>query len=212
MLRLRSCASSMMMVSYAESHGSPWVSASRMPSVMNLIRLRSDTWSLKRTWKPTMSPTCVPSSSATRRATDRASGGEAQLRQLGGLARAGLAGDHHHLVLADQLDDVLAARADRQRFVEPDRRLGRHPGAAFGRGALDIRAQCHQLVLVGPTRKRAPAPQQATEVAAGHRIQLLAQLAQTGVGSGIGSRWAGVVHRTAHDSCWRPANLIARGY
>ena len=49
MLRLRSCASSMMMVSYALNHGSPCVSASRMPSVMNLIRLRSDNWSLKRT-------------------------------------------------------------------------------------------------------------------------------------------------------------------
>jgi hypothetical protein len=35
MLRLRSCASSTMIVSYARSSGSPWISASRMPSVMN---------------------------------------------------------------------------------------------------------------------------------------------------------------------------------
>ena len=37
MLRLRSCASSMMIVSYGAERGSPWVSASRMPSVMSLM-------------------------------------------------------------------------------------------------------------------------------------------------------------------------------
>ena len=39
---------------------------------MNLTAVRSPTWSLKRTWKPTASPTGTPSSSATRRATARA--------------------------------------------------------------------------------------------------------------------------------------------
>ncbi len=37
MLRLRSCASSMMIVSYFDSQRSHWISASRMPSVMNLM-------------------------------------------------------------------------------------------------------------------------------------------------------------------------------
>ena len=37
MLRLRSCASSTMIVSYFDSQRSVWISASRMPSVMNLI-------------------------------------------------------------------------------------------------------------------------------------------------------------------------------
>jgi len=36
MLRLRSCASSMTIVSYALSSGSDWISASRMPSVITL--------------------------------------------------------------------------------------------------------------------------------------------------------------------------------
>src|SRR3546814_1321326 len=42
-------------------------------------------------------------------------------------------------------DLVLAACADRQRLVQPDLGLGRDTGAALGRGALDIRAQCRQL-------------------------------------------------------------------
>ena len=131
-----------------------------------------------------------------------AAGGQAQLRQLGGLARTGLAGDHHHLVFADQLDDVLAARADRQRLVQPDFGLGRGTVAASGRGALDIGGQRPHLLFVGSARQRAPTSQQATEVATAHRIQLPAQGAQAWIGSGIGCGRAVVVHRTAHDSRW----------
>jgi len=72
MLRLRSCASSMIRVSYFDSQRSVWISASRMPSVMNLIAVCSPTASLKRTWKPTAPPSGTCSSSATRRATERA--------------------------------------------------------------------------------------------------------------------------------------------
>ena len=50
MLRLRSCASSMMIVSYALSSGSFWVSASRMPSVISLTDAPADIASLNRTW------------------------------------------------------------------------------------------------------------------------------------------------------------------
>ena len=39
---------------------------------------------------------------------------EADLRQLGGLAGAGLAGDDHDLVVADRLGDLVAPLADRQ--------------------------------------------------------------------------------------------------
>ena len=49
MFRLRSCASSTMIVSYARSIGSPCSSASRMPSVMNLIYESRLTLSLNRT-------------------------------------------------------------------------------------------------------------------------------------------------------------------
>lgn len=49
MLRLRSCASSMINVSYWRSIRSVCNSASRMPSVISFTRLRSLTWSVKRT-------------------------------------------------------------------------------------------------------------------------------------------------------------------
>ena len=50
MLRLRSCASSIRIVSYADNQRSDWISASRMPSVMNLMAVLSPTLSLNRTW------------------------------------------------------------------------------------------------------------------------------------------------------------------
>jgi hypothetical protein len=49
MLRLRSCASSMMIVSYAERLRSRWIALSRIPSVMSRIRVSADTLSVKRT-------------------------------------------------------------------------------------------------------------------------------------------------------------------
>ena len=50
MLRLRSCASSMMIVSYGRSIRSRWISASRMPSVISLTSVPSPTRSVNRTW------------------------------------------------------------------------------------------------------------------------------------------------------------------
>ncbi|CAB4928540.1 unannotated protein [freshwater metagenome] len=49
MFRLRSCASSMMRVSYWRSSRSRWISASRMPSVISLTRVESEDWSVNRT-------------------------------------------------------------------------------------------------------------------------------------------------------------------
>lgn len=73
MLSDRSCASSMMIVSYASSSRSVWISASRMPSVISFTKVDSGfTWSVKRTFQPTVSPSGVSSSSATRSATVRA--------------------------------------------------------------------------------------------------------------------------------------------
>ncbi len=72
MLRLRSCASSMMIVSYWRSSRSVWISASRMPSVISFTRVSPPTWSVKRTFQPTALPSGVFSSSATRSATVRA--------------------------------------------------------------------------------------------------------------------------------------------
>ena len=50
---------------------------------------------------------------ATDHAGDAAAGGKAKLGQLRGLAGTGFAGNHHHLVLADQRDDLLGIAADR---------------------------------------------------------------------------------------------------
>ena len=65
----RSCASSRMMAAYWRNMGSPCVSASRMPSVMNLMRVSGVSFSSKRTWYPTKPPSGTASSSATRLAT-----------------------------------------------------------------------------------------------------------------------------------------------
>ena len=50
MLRLRSCASSMMSVSYADSIRSCCISLSRMPSVISLTRVSWLERSVNRTW------------------------------------------------------------------------------------------------------------------------------------------------------------------
>ena len=55
---------------------------------------------------------------------------EADLRQLGGLARPGLAGDDHDLVVADGARDLLPPLADRQ--------LGRVVDGPVVMGTLDF--------------------------------------------------------------------------
>ena len=72
MFRLRSCASSMISVSYWLSIRSFCISASKMPSVITLMSESRLTLSLNRTFQPTKSPRGVPSSSAIRSATARA--------------------------------------------------------------------------------------------------------------------------------------------
>jgi hypothetical protein len=60
---------------------------------------------------------------------------EQDLRQLGGLSRAGLAGDDHHLVAAEGGGDVIAALADRQILRIRDHVLrGRVVGGRVGHG------------------------------------------------------------------------------
>ncbi len=71
------------------------------------------------------------------RAADAAAELEADLGQLRGLARAGLAGDDDHLVRAIGLGDLVAPRADGQVGIG-DGRDGGLPGAdqCLGRGDL----------------------------------------------------------------------------
>ena len=101
-----------------------------MPSVITLMKVSSPTRSLKRTVNPTASPTVGaellgdplrhrPGGQATGLGVaDEPSHAqaelEAQLGQLGALARTGLPGDDHDLVVADRLEEHLAVRHHRQ--------------------------------------------------------------------------------------------------
>ncbi len=145
MLRLRSCASSTMMVSYAASSGSPCVSASRMPSVISLTNASGFVWSAKRTLYPTASAAAGPSSWAIRAATVRAAmrrgcvwpisprvaatERDADLRQLRRLAGSGFAADDDHRVVANGGSDLVGALRDGQLGGVRNRRTA---GGALG--------------------------------------------------------------------------------
>ena len=64
---------------------------------------------------------------------DPAPGLEAQLGQLGALARSGLAGDDDHLVLADRGDQLVPTRRDRERLGIRRSRRGPATGRASRR-------------------------------------------------------------------------------
>ena len=155
--------------------------------------------SLKRTEYPTASPSETSSSSAMRSATVRAASRrgcvwpmaprtprpelEADLGQLRRLARAGLAGDDHDLVLGDRSAQVLAAGADRQ--------LGRI-GDVGHRGAprLDARLGGRDLGIETLERRRAAAtpqpvhlPRESMGVADRQPVEPRAQ--DVGVGGGV---------------------------
>ena len=173
MLRLRSCASSRMIVSYWRSSRSCAISASRTPSVMSLTRVPSPTWSVNRIFQPTTSPSGLPTSSAIRSATLRAAMRrgwvcpirprmprpelERDLRQLGGLARPGLARDDDDLGVAQGGGDVVPALADRQFVGIADHRDG-GPAAGDPRlGGRDVGGDA--LALPFPRLRVAGLPQ-----------------------------------------------------
>lgn len=89
---------------------------------------------------------------------------EAELGQLGGLAGAGLAAHHDHLVIADQRRYLLAALADGQlRGIDNRRDLGLAV-LEQGLGFADGLPERNQLPVAGPALLRAP--QQDTPTAA----------------------------------------------
>jgi len=94
-------------------------------------------------------------------AVDAAAEFQADLRQLGGLARTGLAADDDDLMCRDRGLDVLAARDHRQvkRIIGPRQTLGA-PRATPPRG-LDVRGQRRQSAIDGlPLLHAAPQPGQ----------------------------------------------------
>ena len=90
-----------------------------------------------------------------------APGGQAQLRQLRGLARAGLAGDHDHLVRADQLDDAFGLRRDRQVGIDLGPRQCR--GARLARGDRCLQRLFEIRLRLCIAGFRAPARPQALQ-------------------------------------------------
>ncbi len=101
-----------------------------MPSVISLTSVSGEERSAKRTWEATIAGARGPQLLGDAR-RDRLRGDasrlgvadhaahaapelEAELGQLGGLARAGVAGEDHDLVLRDRRGDALARAGDRQ--------------------------------------------------------------------------------------------------
>ena len=140
----------------------------------------------------------APRLGAADHAGHAAPGGQAQLGQLGGLARSGFAGNHHHLVIADQLDDAIALARDRQGCIQRHRRHRRQTALAGG----DRRVQCllEGLPRAGIGRLALPArpqPVKAAAVAAQRAVERAPALFEGGaVGMG-GGRVTGDVHSSA---------------
>jgi starvation-inducible DNA-binding protein len=112
-----------------------------------------------------------------------ASGGEAELGQLRRLARPGFSGQHDDLMLADQLDDLVAARGDRQRFIDADVRhaLGAR-GDACARG-IDRGAQRGEVFVARfflVRRQPLPAAEQTAAVAREHAVERAGKVGQVG--------------------------------
>ena len=130
MLRLRSCASSMMMALYLRSSLSRWISASRMPSVMSLTLVDAADLAgeadLEADFLADLDAEFLRDALGHGAGREPARLGvadqpvlaqaelEAHLGDLGGLTRAGLAGDDGHLVGRDGGHQIFAALGDRQ--------------------------------------------------------------------------------------------------
>ena len=90
-------------------------------------------------------------------AADTPSQFQADLGQLGGLAGTGLAGHHHHLVVANCCREFLAARADRQVRVT-DRRHRRGAGGDQFLPCVELGGQTLQLLGADRSAQRLQPP------------------------------------------------------
>ncbi len=98
-------------------------------------------------------------------------GGQAELGQLGGLARTGLAGHHDHLVPADQLDDAPGLARNRQAVVEfRYRRPGIAGRAGLARGLQGLQIGLQALGRITGGQGLGAQPDQAAAVTAQHAL------------------------------------------
>ncbi len=113
---------------------------------------------------------------------------QADLGQLGGLARPGLAADDHDLMRCDRPGDLGAALADRQVFGIRKQGQSRQPRPPATRGGLDLRGQRGQrggigAALPGGLLQARQRHAQAVTLAQHGFAELAVQVAEVGSGS-----------------------------
>ena len=116
---------------------------------------------------------------------------QADLRQLGGLARTGLAGDHHHLMLGDGCLDLLALGGNRQVVIVANRRNAQPARGDLVAGLLVTLQPLRQLERIPRRRARLLAqfqqlPAQSMAVHLQALIKITQQLFE--VGGGVSHR------------------------
>ena len=100
---------------------------------------------------------------------------QTDLRQLGGLARAGLAGDHHHLALLQRGLDLVALGGDRQRVVVAHGGDAAAPRRYFVAGRLKTLQPLRQLGLIGLLLQLMQLPTQAMTLGDHDVVEVLLQ-------------------------------------
>ncbi|MCY1343856.1 hypothetical protein D9M69_298810 [compost metagenome] len=109
-------------------------------------------------------------------AVDAAADLQADLRQLGGLARAGFAGDHQHLVLGQGRLDFVALGGDGQGIVVAHQRHAGAPRLHPRHGGLEALGPLRQLGGIRLLSQLVELPAQAMPVGAHGLIEALQEL------------------------------------
>ncbi len=120
---------------------------------------------------------------------DAAADFQADLRQLSGLARAGLAGDHQYLMFLQRRLDLVALGGDRQGIVVAD---GRHALPArldLGHRGLEALEPLAEFALVRFFPQLVQLPAQAMPVGAEGLVEILVQGIEGGRCVGHGQPW-----------------------
>ncbi|MCY1548823.1 hypothetical protein D9M68_849570 [compost metagenome] len=138
---------------------------------------------------------------------------QADFRQLGGLARSGFTGDHHHLVFGDGGLDLVALGGDRQGIVVTHRRHAQPARFDPGHRCLETLQPLRQLGLVRRTllAQLMQLPAQAVTVDQQGLVEVFQQVVERSIRIGHQAAWAfaakgGIVadfprQRPRHDGC-----------
>ena len=105
---------------------------------------------------------------------------QTDFRQLGGLARPRLAGDHYHLMLDDGRLDLVALGGDRQGVVVTHRRHTQAPRLYLGGGGLETLQPLRQLGLIRPLVQLLQLTTQAVAIGVEGVLEVFLQLVEGG--------------------------------